>query len=108
MFACIGTGFGQAIAVVPDPADANVVIPASIYRSPFADYRPLGEDKSTPWRDANETVGRIGGWRAYAREAADAKKARDATGAVKAEPTASPQPLPPPAAPAPPTHRHGG
>ncbi|MEO7244775.1 MAG: hypothetical protein ABIX12_06475 [Rubrivivax sp.] len=40
------------------------------YRSSLANYRRLGEvDPRVPWREANETVGRIGGWRAYAREA---------------------------------------
>ena len=32
-------------------------------------YRRLGEDKRIDWKEANETVNRIGGWRAYAREA---------------------------------------
>ena len=108
MLAGIGMGLGQAIAAAPDPTDANVVIPATDYRSPFADYRPLGEDKNTPWKDANDTVGKIGGWRAYAREAADAMKARNAPDAAKAKPAA---PSPPPAAPAAPpaqTHKHGG
>ena len=63
MLACIGMGLGHAFAAVPDPADASVVIPATDCRSPFADYRPLGEDNNTPWRDANDTVGKIGGWR---------------------------------------------
>ena len=39
------------------------------YQSPFKDYRPLGEDKRVPWKAANDEVGKIGGWRVYAREA---------------------------------------
>ena len=39
------------------------------YRSVFEDYRPFTEDKVTPWREANDAVRDIGGWRAYAREA---------------------------------------
>ena len=39
------------------------------YRSAFTGYQPFDEQKIMPWRDANDTVGRIGGWRAYAREA---------------------------------------
>jgi hypothetical protein len=52
----------------PDPADASIAVPAVAYQSTFGGYRPLLEDKLLPWRDANDEVGRIGGWRAYARE----------------------------------------
>ena len=119
-------GIGHVFAASNDPADASAPVPPAMYQSPFADYRVLGEDKSTPWQEANDTVGKIGGWRAYAREAADtikareaanAMKAREAAGAVKAKPpTPSSPPSPPsppqppavpPAPPAPP-HKHGG
>ncbi|MFC5500166.1 hypothetical protein ACFPOE_21670 [Caenimonas terrae] len=50
-------------------------------------YRSFDEPKPIPWREANDTVGRIGGWRAYAREAQGA--------------TASTAPAPAPAASAP-------
>ena len=111
MIACIGTGFGQANAAGPDPADANTITPPTIYRSPFADYRPLGEDKNTAWKDANDTVGKIGGWRAYAREAADAMKAREAASSDATKPPAAA--APPSPAKSPPTsptqpHKHGG
>lgn len=114
IFACVGAVSGQAIAAAPDPADANAVTPVTIYQSPFADYRPLGEDTDTPWRDANETVGKIGGWRAYAREAAEAMKAREILNTkkppdvdnIKAKPATAPPGVTPP----PPTqiHKHGG
>ena len=126
MLACIGMGLGEsggaggsnhAFAAAPDPADANVAIPAADYRSPFAGYRPLGEDNTTAWKDANDTVGKIGGWRAYAREAADAMKAREAAdamttrkapGATKSDPPAPSQPPAAPIAPSAQTHKHGG
>ena len=121
MLACISAVLGQVQAAAPDPANANAVIPATTYRSPFAEYRPLGEDKNTAWKDANDTVGKIGGWRVYAREAEDAMKMRAASEIDKAKPPVlsppradSPQPgtkaLPPPApaAPAVQTHKHGG
>lgn len=53
----------------PDPADPAASVPAAAYRSVFADFRPMGETKVGDWRAANDEVGRIGGWRAYAREA---------------------------------------
>lgn len=51
-----------------DPLDAKAPVPPLAYRSAFSDYKPLGEDK-VGWRQANDEVGRIGGWRVYAREA---------------------------------------
>ncbi len=119
MFACISAVFGHTVAAASDPANANAVIPANTYHSPFADYRPLGEDKNSSWKDANDTVGKIGGWKAYAREAADAMKMRAAGEIGKTKPAVlpasadSPPPgtktLPPaPAAPAIRPHNHGG
>ena len=112
---CIGILFGQAIAAAPDPVDPDTAIPASVYVSPFSDYRPLGEDKNTIWKDANDTVGKIGGWRAYAREAAQAMKAREAgqtkkapgAGEIDKTPPATTAPKMSPALPAT-THKHGG
>jgi hypothetical protein len=53
----------------PDPLDANASVPTLSYESSFAQYRRLGEEKPASWRNANDTVARIGGWRVYAREA---------------------------------------
>jgi hypothetical protein len=52
-----------------DPLDPRAPVPALTYQSPLAGYRALGDNKAVPWKDANETVNRIGGWKAYAREA---------------------------------------
>ena len=52
-----------------DPLDAKAPVPAATYKSPLTGYRRLGEDRRVDWKEANETVNRIGGWRAYAREA---------------------------------------
>ena len=64
----------------PDPLDPQARVPAVDYRSPIENYRRLGEDQRVPWREANETVNRIGGWRAYAREAQQPETAAPATG----------------------------
>lgn len=55
--------------VRPDPLDAKATVPTLTYESSFSRYRRLSDDRAVSWRDANDTVGRIGGWRAYAREA---------------------------------------
>lgn len=54
----------------PDPADARAATAPLVHRSTFAGYRRLGaETPPLAWREANDRVERIGGWRAYAREA---------------------------------------
>jgi hypothetical protein len=54
----------------PDPADAQAAVPALVYKPPLANYRSLGDEAPADWRQANDTVRAVGGWRAYAREAA--------------------------------------
>jgi hypothetical protein len=39
------------------------------YTSPIANYQPFVDEKVTSWKAANDKVGQIGGWRAYAKEA---------------------------------------
>ncbi|MBA3598244.1 MAG: hypothetical protein H0W40_12850 [Methylibium sp.] len=51
-----------------DPFDARATVPPVRYRSAFSGYRPLS-DETVGWKEANDEVARIGGWRAYAREA---------------------------------------
>lgn len=77
----------------PDPFDAEASVPPLAYRSAFSDYRPLADDK-VGWKEANDEVGRIGGWRSYAKEAnAPESPARGAA-------TAAPQRVQPTPAPA--------
>lgn len=90
----------------PDPLDAKAPVAPLVYRSAFAGFKPLASDAPPlPWREANDAVERIGGWRAYAREA-------NAPAAAPSAPAASPPAAPAsapratkPATPAP-GHRH--
>ncbi len=41
---------------------------ATTYRPAFEGYRPFKDEPVASWRESNELVGRIGGWKAYARE----------------------------------------
>jgi hypothetical protein len=59
--------FAPALPAQPVPA---VPAPTLKYRSALEGWRAHAEQPVTPWRDANDLVGRIGGWQAYAREAA--------------------------------------
>lgn len=64
-----------------DPLNPRAEVPAVRHDSALATYRPLGEDRTIGWKDANDAAHRIGGWRAYAREAAT-----PASGAASASP----------------------
>ena len=75
----------------PDPLDPKASVPALSYVSSFSQYRLLGDEKPVSWRDANDTVTRIGGWRVYAREAQQADPAPAAPAAV---PTDKAKPMP--------------
>jgi hypothetical protein len=77
-----------ATAAPADPLNPQAQVPAAVYNSPLSTYRRLGEDKRTPWTQANETVNRIGGWRSYAREAQQPD-----TTAPEAVPQAGPAPV---------------
>ena len=48
---------------------ASVAQTVVSYTSPIADYQPFVDEKVSSWRAANDKVGQIGGWRAYAKEA---------------------------------------
>ena len=62
--------FAATPARSADAADPKAAVPPLIYRSAFEGYRPNTEAEVGKWRETNDKVGRIGGWRAYAKEAA--------------------------------------
>ena len=70
-----------------DPRDATATVPPVTYESPFAGYRILSDEKATSWKESNENVGRIGGWRAYAREAQRPESADEAAQGAANKPT---------------------
>jgi hypothetical protein len=61
---------GPVIAgAAADPLQPGAAVPPAAYTSPLAGYRIAREVEVGSWREVNDTVTRIGGWRAYAREA---------------------------------------
>lgn len=75
------------------------------YTSAFEGYQPFNHEKLNPWKESNATVEKIGGWRAYAKEAAKPQSKHDHAPAAKpASPTTAPKA---PAAPADPHAGHG-
>ena len=95
-----------AKAARPDPLDPKASEPTLSYESSFAQYRRLGDEKPVSWRDANDTVTRIGGWRVYAREAQQSDPAP--ASAPASAPAARPADTPPAARPIPMPAGHGG
>lgn len=61
------------VVTTPLPPSASTTRPAPQLRSGFERYQRFDADTPlTDWREANQMVQQIGGWRAYAREAAAA------------------------------------
>jgi hypothetical protein len=70
-------GVSAQAASAPEQDTAKASPPGPLYRSAFEGFnRHADEPKLMPWRDANDQVARIGGWRAYAQEAQAAQKPR--------------------------------
>ncbi|MDO9074756.1 MAG: hypothetical protein Q7U73_15970 [Rubrivivax sp.] len=88
----------------PDPLDPKAQVPAMRYGSSFAQFRRIGDDPPLAWREANDVVTRIGGWRVYTREAhqpdpAAAEKPAAPVQAPASAPALTPSPTPAPTAP---------
>jgi hypothetical protein len=57
------------------PVDPDAKVAPVVHQSPFAGYRPFADAQVGPWRAVNDEVGRIGGWKVYAREVFEANEA---------------------------------
>ena len=68
--AAAAPSLAEPTAARPDPLDPAARVPPAAHRSAFVEYRRQVIGPAVDWRSANDTVQRIGGWRAYAREAA--------------------------------------
>jgi hypothetical protein len=69
---------GIAPAQTSAPANAQPQALPTAYRSVFEGYQPYTDKKIVPWKESNDNVGRIGGWREYAKEAAQVTPGRQA------------------------------
>jgi hypothetical protein len=70
------------------------------YRSAMEGYQRFSDEKVGSWREANDNVGRIGGWREYAKEAQGATSTVPAAGAASPAPARAAASAPTPARPA--------
>ncbi|ACU88858.1 conserved hypothetical protein [Desulfomicrobium baculatum DSM 4028] len=48
------------------------------FESVFESYQPYRHQPVAPWQQSNKRVGEVGGWRTYAREAAESEGAETA------------------------------
>ena len=66
---------GAALAAPAEKNQAHPLPTKLQYTSALATYRGYTDQVVQSWREANDQVGRIGGWRAYAKEAATGQSA---------------------------------
>lgn len=86
---CLG-----GLTLLPSVAGAQAALPVTPgaalptrlqYQSLLLGYQSYVDPQVQAWRAANALVGRVGGWRAYAKEAAMASSDSDEGGPVPAE-----------------------
>lgn len=73
-----------------DPADPGSVVAPVVYSSPFSGYRRYADGEVGPWRAVNDEVGRIGGWKVYARESYEAAEAEKRKATDPGSPSTAP------------------
>ncbi len=61
-----GAGVSGQVPVTDAHSSQSSVLP---FESAFRGYRGYADEPVASWREANDQVRQIGGWRAYAREA---------------------------------------
>ncbi len=69
---------------------ADPAAPALRHDSVFQRYQRFEDQAVGPWQKANETVGRIGGWRSYARETANTAPTAQTLPSPPAGPSSAP------------------
>ena len=77
----VGIGHAQTSTTTTPSASRSLLLPLSRpslamtpnppapYRSALDGYKAYTDEKIIDWKQANDTTGRIGGWREYAKEA---------------------------------------
>ena len=84
------TAAQSANPAAPAAARTGIAAPPA-FRSAFEGYQPYTDEKMQDWKQANDRVGQIGGWREYAKEASRAEASDSpAPGSSPAAPPANP------------------
>lgn len=75
---------GGGTAAAQTAAESITPLPTQLqYTSPLRAYQAYADEPIQSWREANDRVGRLGGWRTYAKDASTDEP-------VKVEPAANP------------------
>ncbi len=86
------TALALLVAALSVSAQDAPAAPAAIvlsHDSVLSRYKRFEDPPVLPWREANDTVGRIGGWKAYSKEKAAGTAAQKATPEAAAPPSAT-------------------
>ena len=95
LMVAIPVAHGQARPGPDTAVEKRIDTPGVAYESPFKGYRKLEDQPIASWREANDLVHQLGGWKAFASgKVPDAPAAPAAAG----EPSKPSQPQAPPAA----------
>jgi hypothetical protein len=93
----------------PDPLNPRAEVPPPRLPTALRDHRPAITPEPGGWREANDKVTRIGGWKAYLREAQQPDAPALAAGAAASAPSTAPsRPAAAPTAASAPTPGRGG
>ena len=78
--------WGNVALAQPTPPVAPPTTEAAFagFKSVLDGYKPYTEEKTVNWKAANDTTVQIGGWRAYAKEAAQTSPTQSAVPTVPA------------------------
>ena len=80
-----GVALAQTTPTPPTTPRIVEAAPAS-FQSVLESYKPYTEEKTVNWKAANDTTAQIGGWRAYAKEAAQTSPAQNPASTDPANP----------------------
>jgi hypothetical protein len=59
----------SSVAAASEPLDVTTRVPNQQYQSPLKGYQPSMSGTVGSWRQANDVVREVGGWKVYLREA---------------------------------------
>ena len=104
-----GVAYAQhdhAMSVAPQTLSASATTPSAPpialgapvplrFDSVLSRYKPMTDQKLGSWREANDTVTRIGGWRTYLKEAQAPEVMPPSVPSIPTTPTNAPTPVAP-------------
>jgi len=78
--AAVFAAAAQTPEALSDAADPAPAVPTALsYRSALEGFQGFADEKTVPWKQANDTVHQRGGWKAYAKESSEAGASPDAS-----------------------------